>query len=170
MYRIYKEKAPTASAGYHSLLAVQDSQDTSSLPFDPSLQAKSQEPGFHRERSLSFHLYTLFLFTKSDFKTVIFPQSIFAIAVALSGAAVSPRPYSGTYISAVLLRVPHMVAWIWIHLLVENLANPEAAPIGRRGRTQQALAPPPVGTAVTGRGAGDLTGWSAHRGCSQLLV
>lgn len=123
MYRIYKEKAPTASAGYHSLLTVQDSQDTSSLPFDPSLQAKSQEPSSHRERSISFHLYTLFLFTKSDFKTVIFPQSIFAIAVALSGAAVSPRPYSGTYISAVLLRVPHMVAWIWTHLLVENLAN-----------------------------------------------
>lgn len=123
MYEVAKEQASIASAGCHSFPAIQDSQHTSSLLSDPSLQVKSLEYSFHRKRSLSFHLYTLFLFTKSDFKTVIFPQSIFAVAVALSGAAVSPKSYTRAYVSAVLLRVPHMVAWVWIHLLVENLAN-----------------------------------------------
>lgn len=118
-----KEKASIANAGCHSFAAVQDGRDTSSLPFHPSFRAKSQNSSFQGKRNLSFHLHTLFLFTKSDFKTVIFPQSIFAIAVALSGAAVSPQSYSGAYVSAVVLRVPHMVIWIWIHLLVENLAN-----------------------------------------------
>lgn len=120
MEGISKEKVFFACAGRHSLPAIQDCHETSSLPFDHSLQAQSQNVG---KRNLKFHFYTLFLFTKSDFKTVLFPQSIFAIAVALSGAAASPEAYSGIDVSAVLLRVPHMVIWIWIHLLVENLAN-----------------------------------------------
>lgn len=120
MEGISKEKVFFACAGRHSLPAIQDCHETSSLPFDHSSQAQSKKVG---NRNLKFHFYTLFLFTKSDFKTVLFPQSIFAIAVALSGAAASPEAYSDIDVSAVLLRVPHMVIWIWIHLLVENLAN-----------------------------------------------
>lgn len=123
MYEVAKEQASIALAGCQSFPAVKDSQDISSLLSDPSLRTKSQEFSFQRKRSLSFHLYTLFLFTKSDFKTVIFPQSIFAIAIALSGAGVASNSNPGAYVSGILSRVPHMVVWIWIHLLVENLAN-----------------------------------------------
>lgn len=123
MDEVAKERASFACAGCHSFATVQDGRDTSSLPSNPSFQAKSQKSSYHKKRNLSFHLYTLFLLTKSDFKTVTFPQSIFAIAIALSGAAVPPWPHSGADVSAILLRVPQMVVWIWIHLLVENLAN-----------------------------------------------
>ncbi|KAI0546409.1 UbiA prenyltransferase family [Xylaria curta] len=57
-----------------------------------------------------FHTVTLFLFTKSDFKTVVIPQTIFALSAALSDHDVA-------------IRFPYAVAWIWIHILVADLSN-----------------------------------------------
>ncbi|CAG8952804.1 hypothetical protein HYFRA_00009049 [Hymenoscyphus fraxineus] len=78
--------------------------------------------GIHQEarRTIWFHLYTLFLFTKSDFKTVIFPQSVFALSFAYS------HTQSGTSLAFGEIfkwRFPCMLVWIWVHLLVENVAN-----------------------------------------------
>ncbi|KAF8490135.1 UbiA prenyltransferase family [Russula emetica] len=58
--------------------------------------------------SLSFHLYTLFLFTKSDLKTLIPPVTLFAAAAAPSCS---------------LSRLLHTVLWLWIHTLQLGLAN-----------------------------------------------
>lgn len=128
MDQLSKETASVSHTDCHLTPAPQDCHETSSLAFDHPSQAKSQEFRLHRKRDLKFHLVTLFLFTKSDFKTVIFPQSIFAIAVALTGAATSSGLHqSAEKILAVLSRVPHMVAWIWIHLLVEDIANQRQA-------------------------------------------
>lgn len=118
-----KERGSVACAGCHSLPERQDSQETLSLPFGPSIEARGQKISFIKNRTVKFHIFSLFLFTKSDFKTVIIPQSIFAVAVALSGAAVSPETHSGPEIRSLFLRVPYMVFWIWIHLLVQDLAN-----------------------------------------------
>lgn len=77
-------------------------------------------------RSPLYHLKTLFLFTKSDFKTVIFPQSIFAITAALSTARLTTADLSedaSTRAWQVASRIPLMLAWIWLNLLVEDLAN-----------------------------------------------
>jgi 4-hydroxybenzoate polyprenyltransferase len=68
-----------------------------------------------------YHLKTLFLFTKSDFKTVILPQSTFAIAGALSAANLLGRdPLTMTEVAG---RMPLVLIWIWLNLLVENLSN-----------------------------------------------
>ncbi|KAL6901606.1 UbiA prenyltransferase family domain-containing protein [Trichoderma evansii] len=77
-------------------------------------------------RSPLYHLKTLFLFTKSDFKTVIFPQSIFAITAVLSTARLTTAELSedvSTRAWQVASRIPLMLAWIWLNLLVEDMAN-----------------------------------------------
>lgn len=81
MDEVHKEPASLDFAGCSSLAEIQQALETSQPPFVHSTQAPSQNSGVHRKRNLNFHLYTLFLFTKSDFKTVVFPQSIFAVAV-----------------------------------------------------------------------------------------
>ncbi|KAH7904666.1 UbiA prenyltransferase family [Hygrophoropsis aurantiaca] len=54
------------------------------------------------------HLQTIFLFTRSDYKTILFP-------VTLSAAAASP--------SAGLGDLAYTVTWIWFHLLQANVSN-----------------------------------------------
>jgi len=58
--------------------------------------------------SASYHLHTLFLFTKSDLKTVIPPVTLFAATAA---------PYCS------LSRLPHAMLWLWVHALQFALAN-----------------------------------------------
>lgn len=123
MDEVYKEKVSPVFAGCSSLAEIRQALEISGPPFIHSTQTPSQNFSIHKKRSLKFHLYTLVLFTKSDFKTVVFPQSIFAVAVALSGVAASPEARSATDVWAVLSRVPYMVFWIWVHLLLEDLAN-----------------------------------------------
>lgn len=74
-----------------------------------------------RKRDIGYHTKTLFLFTKSDFKTVIFPQTAFAISAALSAAAlVEGGPLSLTQVAT---RLPWMLVWLWTNLLVGNISN-----------------------------------------------
>ena len=70
---------------------------------------------------ISFHLKTLWLFTRSDFKAVIFPQIIFALANVLSGNVVQEA--STLAEAKPLIRIFYAVSWLWIHLLVEDIAN-----------------------------------------------
>jgi len=58
--------------------------------------------------ALSYHLHTLFLFTKSDVKTLIPPVTLFAAATAPS---------------CNLSRLPHTLLWLWVHTLQLGLAN-----------------------------------------------
>ncbi|KAI0313762.1 UbiA prenyltransferase family [Amylostereum chailletii] len=57
-------------------------------------------------------LYTLFLFTKSDFKTIIIP-TLFAVAAG---------PLCRVQ------RLPHVAFWVWLHILQEDVANQAISP------------------------------------------
>ncbi|KAK5635273.1 hypothetical protein RRF57_010985 [Xylaria bambusicola] len=63
----------------------------------------------------------MFLFTKSDFKTVILPQSVFALSLVFSepGSAQLHELSPGD----IACRMPYMLAWLCLHLLVENISN-----------------------------------------------
>jgi 4-hydroxybenzoate polyprenyltransferase len=77
-------------------------------------------------RGLLYHINTMYLFTKSDFKTVVIPQSIFAIvAVSSLQSFGDERTKSNYSISPeqIVSRIPIMLLWIWLHLLVENISN-----------------------------------------------
>ncbi|KAK6996941.1 S-adenosyl-L-methionine-dependent methyltransferase [Favolaschia claudopus] len=59
-----------------------------------------------------YHLTTLWLFTKSDFMTTMIPISIFAIVAA---------PLTSLH------NLPHLVFWLWVHLLGFNTSNQTAS-------------------------------------------
>ncbi|KAI0311132.1 UbiA prenyltransferase family [Amylostereum chailletii] len=77
-------------------------------------------PLLHRLASFT---YTAFLFTKSDIKTTVIPISIFAMAAA---------PITSWS------RLPHVVFWIWFHLLHFNVSNqiinPDEDALNKRDR------------------------------------
>ncbi|KAL6882981.1 UbiA prenyltransferase family domain-containing protein [Trichoderma longibrachiatum] len=78
------------------------------------------------KRNPLYQLKTLFLFTKSDFKTVIVPQSIFAATAALSKTQLTTATPEGSDVTngwGIVSRIPLMLAWIWLNLLVEDIAN-----------------------------------------------
>ncbi|KAI0973163.1 UbiA prenyltransferase family-domain-containing protein [Xylaria arbuscula] len=72
-------------------------------------------------QSLQYHLVTLFLFIRSDFKSVVFPQSVFALSFVFSTSGAAQLHVDGA--QEVALRVSYMLTWIWLHLLVEDIAN-----------------------------------------------
>ncbi|KAL9605092.1 MAG: hypothetical protein Q9219_000026 [cf. Caloplaca sp. 3 TL-2023] len=67
--------------------------------------------------SLFYHLHTLLLFTWSDLKNILIPQTLLAVVTAISCS----QPSSP--VSAILFRLPHTVIWVWLHLLVFNTSN-----------------------------------------------
>ena len=76
-----------------------------------------------------FHLYTLWLFTRSDLKTIIGPSTAFGIIGALSGPALLANASSSGSSLKILSRVPAAAFWSWINLLpfaIENQRLPAA--------------------------------------------
>ncbi|KAF2473362.1 uncharacterized protein BDR25DRAFT_323911 [Lindgomyces ingoldianus] len=69
-----------------------------------------------------YQLHTLFLFTRSDIKTVIIPQMLFALSSALTSGfktVSTPTPPPISVIPSIL----KAILWLWTTLLVENIAN-----------------------------------------------
>lgn len=75
------------------------------------------------QRSLTYHLYTLWLFTRSDLKTVLIPQLFFALSNTLSGHILTPNPTPTFTQSSLPTRLLCAAAWIWLNLLTEVMAN-----------------------------------------------
>ena len=71
-------------------------------------------------RRVNYHLYTLWLFTYSDLKIVIYPQLAFGLSNALSGVITVDRAPSAF---AVLARIPLILLWVWFVLFLEVVAN-----------------------------------------------
>ena len=93
----------------------------SSLETRWSKRAEQRDPAPPKRRTLSFHLYTLWLFTRSDIKTVILPTAVFAISGVLSGTLVDSDAYLS--ISTLATRFTMTMLWIWSNLLVEVISN-----------------------------------------------
>ncbi|KAL9007546.1 MAG: hypothetical protein Q9173_007212 [Seirophora scorigena] len=77
----------------------------------------------------TFHAYTLWLFTRSDLKTVVAPTVTFALRCALAAAA-EPDPTNNNNNDlrdggggCLVKRIPIAVLWTWATLLMENIAN-----------------------------------------------
>ncbi|KAI0145191.1 hypothetical protein GGR57DRAFT_494681 [Xylariaceae sp. FL1272] len=68
-----------------------------------------------------FFVYTLYLFTCSDFIPVLVPQTLFALFSVLSKHFVAPAPsFDGMTLHHRILRA---MLWIWLQLLVLDVAN-----------------------------------------------
>ncbi|KAI1258795.1 hypothetical protein F5Y18DRAFT_421158 [Xylariaceae sp. FL1019] len=72
-------------------------------------------------QALRSNLMTLYLFTRSDFKTVVFPQAMFAFGLWCSGRTHDTEcPFTE---QDWIYKIFVILLWIWVHLLVEDLAN-----------------------------------------------
>jgi 4-hydroxybenzoate polyprenyltransferase len=71
--------------------------------------------------SVIYHINTIFLFTKSDMKTTVYPATTFALASALSGPLLTTN--STPTASYVLSQLPKAFLWTWLNLLLFNLGN-----------------------------------------------
>ena len=69
-----------------------------------------------------YHLRTLWLFTFSDFKTIVVPSTAFAILTTLSGPSLTTNQKAPVFTS-MLSRLPLVVVWIWLTLLLVDIAN-----------------------------------------------
>lgn len=69
---------------------------------------------------ITYHLYTLILFTYDQFFDTIIPGTIFGLLTALSGPALS---LTAQPTLTVFFRVPVMFAWLWVIILQFCLQN-----------------------------------------------
>lgn len=67
------------------------------------------------------HFYTLHLFTASDLKTILLPETAFAIFSSLSGPFLLTDNFSQA--PPLLPRIPLIILWIWVNLLPFNISN-----------------------------------------------
>ena len=72
-------------------------------------------------RSLLFHLKTVWLFTRSDIKSMIYPNIFFGCIGALSGMMSSPEQQQS--VGRLASRLPSIITWLWINLLLFNISN-----------------------------------------------
>ncbi|KAH8762772.1 hypothetical protein F5882DRAFT_305147 [Hyaloscypha sp. PMI_1271] len=73
---------------------------------------------------LFYHLHTIWLFTYTDLKTIVFPSSAFGIVTALSSSMLQTIPLQPT---SVLQRLPAVFLWTWLNLLPFCIGNQRQA-------------------------------------------
>ena len=71
-------------------------------------------------------MYSVWLFTFSDLKTIVGPNTAFGIVTALSGPVLTNNPSPNSL--AIVGRTPHVLFWVWINLLPFNIDNQRQAP------------------------------------------
>ena len=89
-----------------------------------SVPAKAARNNAHHKfnrRGISFHLKTLWLFTRSDLKSMIYPNVVFGVASAMSGPAITTNRKPD--LVKVISNVPSVALWLWLNLLLFNISN-----------------------------------------------
>lgn len=72
-------------------------------------------------KSIWFHTYTVWLFTSSDIKSVIVPETLLGLSSALSGSLLTTN--TAPNLMKVLARTPQVVIWNWLNLLLFDVDN-----------------------------------------------
>lgn len=71
--------------------------------------------------TILYDLHTIWLVTRNDLKSIVFPETVFGICSALSGPVLISN--SSPDAISVLTRVPPVLLWTWINVLIFDLAN-----------------------------------------------
>ena len=77
---------------------------------------------------IRYHLHTLHLFTSSDYKLVLFPQTAFGFVSALSGSFLAGNDTKPSILE-VVGRLPFVLFWVYLNLLpftIRNQSTPSA--------------------------------------------
>lgn len=81
---------------------------------------KARNPSSLRS-SVTFHFYTLWLFTVSEHLVIVCPWTAFGIFSALSGNPLTTNPAPDLRI--ILARLPHIILWMWLNILAFTVSN-----------------------------------------------
>ena len=65
--------------------------------------------------------HTIWLVTRNDLKSIVFPESAFGICSALAGPMITTNQSPNTV--NILKQAPRVVLWVWINVLIFDLAN-----------------------------------------------
>ncbi len=74
-----------------------------------------------------FHIHSLWLFTASDFKTILGPSLVFGTANAFAISSYDLGLSADRTNREIAERIPFVALWIWIHLLAFTINNQTAA-------------------------------------------
>ena len=74
-----------------------------------------------KRRSIFFHLHTVWLFTLNDLKSIVFPETAFAVFSALSGRSLTTN--ATPCLADILRRLPYIILWNWTNCLLFDVAN-----------------------------------------------
>jgi 4-hydroxybenzoate polyprenyltransferase len=92
----------------------------SPLP-SPSLTFPTYIPQHPQYKSLTYNAYTIWLFARRDLASIVFPETAFGIFSALAGPLLTTNPHPRLF--AVLARIPLVLAWNWLNVLLFGIAN-----------------------------------------------
>ena len=70
---------------------------------------------------MAFHLNTIWLFTASDIKSVVIPETLLGVSTALTGPLLTTNSSPKTV--DVLKRIPRIILWNWLSLLFFDIDN-----------------------------------------------
>ena len=70
---------------------------------------------------LLFHLNTLWLFTRNDLNSMIYPNIILSVVCGVSKTDLASG--HSTDLTYTVSNIPYVFAWLWLNLLLFNLAN-----------------------------------------------
>ena len=71
--------------------------------------------------SIFYRLQTIWLVTQNDLKSIVLPETAFGICSALSGPILTSSQSPDLW--KILERVPTVLLWTWINVLIFDLAN-----------------------------------------------
>ena len=74
-----------------------------------------------KRKSITFHAYTIWLFTYSDIKSVIIPQTLLGLSTALSGSLLTTN--NTPHLLGVLAKTPQIALWNWLNLFLFDVDN-----------------------------------------------
>lgn len=82
---------------------------------------RSSIPPIKKSSEIKYHMKTIWLFTRSDLKTIVGPQTFFGLLHALSASALDIHSTSSAV--EILSRTPLIIFWVWINLLPFCIGN-----------------------------------------------
>ena len=114
---------PPEYSSIHLIVQVPDKMEYCQLQHTQASVKAPEEKSQHDINHISFvfHLKSLWLFTRSDMKSMIVPNLVFGFASAMSGSPITTNPSPSLYV--VLTNIPRALLWLWLNLLLFNIAN-----------------------------------------------
>lgn len=107
----------------HLFLIITDPPCPSPLSLQADLEMVQQPKQLSVEPTMLFRLRTLWLFTRSDLKTIVGPVTCFGLCNAIAMDVSLSNSDAATTALSILPRLPATFLWVWTNLLPFSMNN-----------------------------------------------